>query len=259
VKALAYQPRLYRAAMRPAGGVSFNVVRGETDLWISAGSDLSDAALREVVALRGQLQRHITQCPVFLTSLAPLPEDPAAPPLIREMLDAGRLATVGPMAAVAGAIAESVGRVLLQHSREVIVENGGDLFVRRDGPCRIMVHAGGSPLSEKVALEIDAGGEPFGLATSSGTVGHSLSFGNADAACVLADSAAVADAYATAVGNMVKTKGDVNAALAYARSQPQIKGCAIIIGEAIGIWGELKVVARQQQDVVMRRQAQHDI
>ena len=92
-------------------------------------------------------------------------------------------------------------------------------------------------------MEIDHYGKPFGLATSSGTVGHSLSFGNADAACVLADNAAVADAYATAVGNMVKTKDSIDTALAYVRMQPLIKGCAIIIGESIGIWGELKVVA----------------
>ncbi len=229
-------------APRPAGSVCFNVLQGETDLWISAGSGLHEIAMREVVSLRGRLQRHIAQCPSFLHSLVPLPEDAGAPPLIREMLAAGKRANFGPMAAVAGALAEAVGRELLKHSSEVIVENGGDLFVRRDGPCRVLVHAGRSPLSEKVALEIDAGGKPFGLATSSGTVGHSLSFGNADAACVLADSAAVADAYATAIGNMVKAKDDVNAALAYARTQPQIKGCAIIIGDAIGLWGELKIV-----------------
>jgi uncharacterized protein len=243
VKSQLYQPRRYREAMRPAGSVCFSVLQGETDLWISAGSDLSGIALREVVTLRGQLQQYIAQCPLFLHSLVPLPEDAGAPPLIREMLAAGTLAHVGPMAAVAGAISEAVGRALLGHSSEVIIENGGDLFVRRDGPCRILVHAGTSPLSDKIALEIDSGGKPFGLATSSGTVGHSLSFGNADAACVLADSAAVADAYATAIGNMVKTKDDIDPALAYVRTQPLVKGCAIIIGESIGIWGELRVVA----------------
>jgi hypothetical protein len=242
VKSPRYQPRRYRERLRPAAGAVFRVALGETDLWIHADRDLSALAQQEVATLRAQLQRRISECPEFLSSLVPLPQDEGAPPLIKEMLAAGRLAKVGPMAAVAGAIAEAVGRELLKHSPGVIVENGGDLFVGRDGPCRALVHAGDSPLSDRVALEVDAGGAPFGLCTSSGTVGHSLSFGAADAACVLADSAAVADAHATAIGNMVKTKRDIPRALAYAEEQPSVIGCAIIIGDAVGVWGELTIV-----------------
>ena len=242
MKSQIYQPRRYREALQPAGSVCFNVVQGETDLWISAGSELSGIAMREVISLRESLKYYISQNPSFLHSLVPLPDDAGASPLIREMLAAGTHANVGPMAAVAGAISEAVGRALLGHSSEVIIENGGDLFVRRDGSCKILVHAGASPLSERIALEIDNCGKPFGLATSSGTVGHSLSFGNADAACVLADNAAVADAYATAIGNAVKSKTDIDTALAYSREQPLVKGCVIIVGDAIGVWGNLKVV-----------------
>jgi ApbE superfamily uncharacterized protein (UPF0280 family) len=146
------------------------------------------------------------------------------------------------MAVVAGAIAESVGKELLKYSSEVIVENGGDIFLRLKQTKRIGIYAGNSPLSGKLALEIKPQDTPLGVCTSSGTVGHSLSFGKADAAIVLSPSAALADAAATAVGNLVKTAEDMPRAIEFVREVEGITGIAIIIGDKMAAWGKIKLI-----------------
>jgi len=240
MKTPLFVPRAYRSGLG-AGGRSFRVLCRDTDLWVSADPDLEPVARGKVLELRGQLEDYISRNRGFLTSLSPLPDDDSAPPVAREMLAASRQAGVGPMAAVAGAIAEAVGRELLKRVPEVMVENGGDIFLASEQPVLAEVFAGSSAFSGKLAYEVQAGGG-CGLCTSSGTVGHSLSFGKADAATVLAVTAAAADAFATAVGNMVRTREDIPAALEYAARQPGIKGCAVIVGDAIGVRGEIKVV-----------------
>lgn len=158
------------------------------------------------------------------------------------MLEAGRLTGVGPMAGVAGAIAEAVGRDLQVFSPEVIIENGGDLFVASQEPLVIGVYAGGSPLSRRLGITLPPCPEGLGLCTSSGTVGHSLSFGRADAVTVLSPSAVLADAAATAVGNRVRTRQDLGAALAWAEGIPQVEGVLIIVDDKLGLWGSLELV-----------------
>jgi len=146
------------------------------------------------------------------------------------------------MAAVAGAIAEAVGRALLEESREVVVENGGDCFLRVDSPLQIGIFAGPSVLSEKLALRIRPEQTPLGVCTSSGTVGPSLSFGRADAVTVISPSAAIADAAATRIGNQVKNRGDINRALAVAPEIEGVLGVVIIMGDRVGAWGEVELV-----------------
>jgi ApbE superfamily uncharacterized protein (UPF0280 family) len=158
------------------------------------------------------------------------------------MIEAGRKAGVGPMAAVAGAVAEYVGRGLMTRSPDVIVENGGDIFIRTDDPLTIGVFAGNSPLSMKVGLKIDASGNGVGVCTSSGTIGHSLSLGSADAVCVVSSSCALADASATAIGNIVRSAADMKRALAVGQKISGIEGILIIRGDRLGAWGKLEIV-----------------
>jgi ApbE superfamily uncharacterized protein (UPF0280 family) len=146
------------------------------------------------------------------------------------------------MAAVAGAIAEYVGNQLRALSPEVIVENGGDIYLSVQRDITVGIFAGSSPLSQRIGLRIRPETTPLGIGTSSGTVGHSLSFGKADAATVLAPSATLADAAATALGNMVSTKDDIAAALEKVHHIPGITGALIILGDALGAWGELDIV-----------------
>jgi ApbE superfamily uncharacterized protein (UPF0280 family) len=163
------------------------------------------------------------------------------------MAKAAEKANVGPMAAVAGAFAEFVGLDLLKYSPEVIVENGGDIFLKSTKSRLVGVYAGeDSPLTGRVALKIEPLDTPLGVCTSSGTVGHSLSFGKADAVVVLSHSTALADAAATAIGNIVKAETDVQKALDFARSVKGLVGAAVIINDKMGVWGKINLIRRDR-------------
>ncbi len=198
--------------------------------------------MEAVLNCRLQLERYIAQHPHFLHSLAPLPDDPFAPPIARRMLDAAIRAEVGPMASVAGAVAEAVGVYLERFSDSVIVENGGDCYINMRQETAIGIFAGpDSPFTGKIALKLGPERFPLGVCTSSATVGPSLSFGKADAVTVISPNAALADAVATRLGNMVKTRADIDKALALAPTIPSVEAVLIAIGDNLGIWGNLEV------------------
>ena len=236
-----YQPRTYRHWIEGKDLASFQVTVKETDLYIRAASNLQRKARRIVLKYRRQLEEHIKRNPDFTMSLTPLPVPENSPLIIKQMAEAGQQAGVGPMAAVAGAIAECVGRELLEYSPEIIVENGGDIFIKTARKRTVGVYAGDSPLTRKIGLEISSGDTPLGICTSSGTVGHSLSYGKSDAVVVLSASTALADAAATAIGNKVSQPDDINDALKFGRSIEGLKGIVIIVGKDIGVWGDVKL------------------
>ncbi|NOY52451.1 MAG: UPF0280 family protein [Deltaproteobacteria bacterium] len=238
---MAYEARDYRNRMETKDLVSFQVMIKETDLAISAVSDLSEEAHRHLREIRRGLEQYLRKHPEFLSAMEPLTVNPDAPPLIREMAKAGEAAGVGPMAAVAGAVAEAVGRKLLAQSPEVIVENGGDIFLVSKRERIISIEAGDSPFSRHIGIRIGKA-SPLGICTSSGTVGHSISFGKSDAVCVLAPSAALADAAATAAGNRVQGPGDLREALDFLAQIPGISGGLIVFGKKMGAWGEVELV-----------------
>jgi ApbE superfamily uncharacterized protein (UPF0280 family) len=236
-----YQPRTYRHWIEGKDLVPFTVTVKETDLYIRATTNLQRKARRLVLKYRRQLEQYIEQNPDFLTSLKPLQVPEHAPRIVRDMIEAGRQAGVGPMAAVAGAIAEYVGKELLDFSPEIIVENGGDIYLKILHKRVVGIFAGDSPLTGKIGLEINPQDTPLGVCTSSGTVGHSLSFGKADAVVVAAASATLADAAATAIGNRVSRPDDINSAIEFGQSIGGLKGILIIAGNNIGAWGDVKL------------------
>jgi len=238
----APEPRTYRTRMARPGLTGFRVAVKETDLWVLADRDYTLEVQELVIQERHQLEAYIAKNPAFLTSLAPWPPDPFAPPVVREMVEAAAAAGVGPMAAVAGALAARVGRGLVLLGPEVIVENGGDIFLAITQPATVALWAGKSALSRRVGLKLDPSLSPLGVCTSSGTVGHSLSFGRADAACVLAPSPALADAAATALGNRVQGPDAIAPALAWVGTLPEILGAVVIVGEKLGAWGRVELV-----------------
>jgi ApbE superfamily uncharacterized protein (UPF0280 family) len=242
VQPLDYRERTYRRRVRTRGLVSFQVQIKETDLWISADRDLTREARDLALACRHPLEHYIRAHPLFLTTLSPIPEDPFAPLMVKEMIRASSQVGTGPMASVAGAIAQHVGEGLLGLSGEVIVENGGDLFLAAKRPVTVAVFAGSSPLSERLGMRVYPHQMPLGVCTSSGTIGHSLSLGNADAVCVLSRSAALADAAATALGNKIKSVRDIAPATDWTRTVEGIVGGVVIIGATMASWGEVELV-----------------
>ena len=243
----SYRNRTYRGVAEKSGFCSTYIRIRETDLHILAESDVSAKAYELAAQFRLQVERYVDLWPEFATSLVSLPDDILAPPMIRAMLAAGQRASVGPMAAVAGAIAEFVCKGLIDEGyNEVIVENGGDIYLQRSNECTIAVFAGQSPLSNRVGLRLAADEMPAGICTSSGTVGHSLSLGVADSVTVLADSAVLADAAATRIGNEVgngkEPRNGVNRALEAAEKINGIRGVLVICAELLGASGRVELV-----------------
>jgi len=236
-----YEPRTYRHRVEGRDLTSFNVTVRETDLYIRASSNLKRKAHRLVLKYRGQLESYIERYPAFLTSLEPLPVAGDAPHIVKEMAEAAQKAGVGPMASVAGAIAEFVGNELSAFSPEIIVENGGDIYLKSLRKRIAGIYAGKSPLSGKIGLEINGQDTPLGICTSSGTVGHSLSYGEADAVVVLAKSATLADAAATATGNLIHQPADITGGIDFAKGIQGLEGVVIIKDDKVGFWGKAKI------------------
>lgn len=237
-----YENRTYRNLSKREGLVAFTATVKETDLHIQAKSNLKKKAIRAVLKARNMIESYALIDPSFLTSFVPVKAKEGAPAIVMEMIRAGTLANVGPMAAVAGAIAEFTGKKLMKASNEVIVENGGDIFMHLEKDSVFAIHAGDSILSMKIGVHIQCRKRPVSLCTSSGTLGHSKSFGRADAATVLSHSCALADAAATAIGNIVQTGKDIESAMEMGAAIPGITGIIIIKGENLGAWGDLELV-----------------
>jgi len=236
-----YQPRTYRHWIKGRDLVSFDVVVKETDLHIRAPVNLTRPAYRLVRKYRNMLERYIDRHPLFLTTLEPLAPADDAPRIVKAMSEATAAVGVGPMAAVAGAIAQFVGEELLAFTSEVIIENGGDIYLKTTEKRVVGIYAGDSPLTGKLGLEVQPDETPLGICTSSGTVGHSLSLGKADAVVILAQSAILADAAATAVGNIVVLPEDINRGIELARSVQGLKGVVIIVRSVLGAWGDIRL------------------
>jgi len=238
---MRFTERTYRNKVLNHSLISYQVKVRETDLFISSDSDFRQAARQSVHRYRGYLESYIKSHPDFLTSLIPLKIDDLAPDIVRDMMKVSQAAGVGPMAAVAGALAEYVGQDLLKLTPNVIVENGGDIFLKSKDEINIGIFAGDSSFSEKLALKIRPEEMPIGICTSSGTVGHSLSFGKADAVCVKAKSVSLADAAATAIGNMVKSRKDIYQALQTGIKIEEVLGIAIIVDDQFGAIGDVEL------------------
>ncbi|MCK5312209.1 MAG: UPF0280 family protein [Desulfobacteraceae bacterium] len=237
-----FENRTYRSNISKPGLISFNVTVKETNLHIQAEKNLTREGVRAILKCRNYIEQHIIKCPDFAKSLTPIEVTGIVPNIINEMIDAGKAANVGPMAAVAGAVAEYTGRSLLVKSDEIIVENGGDIFIKSKSETLFTIYANKSPLSMRTGILIENREKPYALCTSSGTVGHSKSYGKADAVTILSDSASLADAVATSLGNMVKKPGDIEKIINYGKAIKGVSGIVIIQDKNIGLWGNLKLV-----------------
>lgn len=238
---MEYRERTYRRRTSTEGLVSFSVQVEQTDLLISAARDLTEPALQAIHKYRRQLESYIEIRPSFLKSMIPLEKDDLAPLIVRDMIEAAEKAGVGPMAGVAGAVAERVGRDLLPLSGNIIVENGGDIFIRMDREVHVGIFAGTSPLSNRISLKIRPERTPLGVCTSSGTVGPSLSFGRADSVTVISKTSTLADAAASSIGNLVQNYATIRKGIERAKEISGVLGVVIVIADRMGVWGEVEL------------------
>ncbi len=238
-----YIERTYRKHVSAEDLVSFPVAIKETDLRVSAERNLEKETIDLVLNYRKHLEDYIKVHSGFISILTPFPEDPFAPPIVREMILTTRDIGVGPMASVAGAIAQYVGRDLLELTGQVIVENGGDIYLACTRPSTVSIFAGDSPLSHRIGLRIPVENMPLGICTSSSTIGHSLSMGIADAVCILSPSAILADGAATALCNRIKDLKDLNQIADWAAEIEGIIGGMAILGDRMATWGDLELVS----------------
>jgi uncharacterized protein len=238
-----FEARTYREKLNPNGLFPFQVTVKETDLWVCAEKMLEDETRDLVLDCRRHIESYIDAHPEFASSLSPLAEDPYAPPIVRQMMASAIDTGVGPMASVAGAVAEYVGRGLLRLSEQVIVENGGDIFLKTNRPATISIFAGeSSPFSNKLGLKIPVRHMPLGICSSSAKIGHSLSFGSADVCCILSTRAALADSAATALCNRVRNKKDLERVAEWASQVEGLIGGVVCLGDRISAWGDVELV-----------------
>ena len=233
---------VYRELITPRDLFSFQVEIKESNLFVLASRKLPKQTEETLVWCRKDIEQYIYRNPVFRTTFKPFPLEEGMPPIVRTMAEAGREAGVGPMATVAGAIAEFVGKELLNYCDQVIVENGGDIFMKVKRRRTVGIYAGDSPLSKRIALQIEPQDTPLGICCSAGTFGHSQSLGTADAVIILSPFTALADAVATAVGNLVKDEASIQKGLEFVRKIPFTRGGVIVKEKKMGAWGRLRIL-----------------
>ncbi len=241
-----YQPRTYRADMQTNRFRYFTVAIEETDLRVGVGcnewnENIPNRIHEMVLALRQILKNWIVGQPEFLLTHHPISVSSNAPHLVQLMVESTKNANVGPMAAVAGTFSKLIGEQISEefHLSNLIIENGGDIWLHSSEPVVVRIDAGNSALSGIVGIELQASQTPCGICTSSGTTGHSFSYGKADAVSVVSSSASLADAWATALCNQVQTSNDLINVVHLQSLPSEIQGVVAILNESVAASGNI--------------------
>ena len=207
---------------------------------ISDKEDAIKTAISSIKYHRKKLEKYVLNHPKFLYSLQPVSVE-KGPKIARLMADASKKANVGPMAAVAGVLADlAVEDMVLAGSKVAVVENGGEISAFSNRPIDTALLAGDSPLSKQIGFRLEE--FPIGVATSSGLYSHALSFGEAEAVTVFAVNAGLADAVATAVGNLIRgddCRGAVERGINEALGIEGVRGIFILYRGIVGKAGQV--------------------
>jgi len=206
----------------------------------------ADAAKRGMIAARQVLECYIARDPFFASTFFPY-EPETDETLICHMANAAAHAGVGPMATVAGAIAAAGINAMMDAGATFgVIDNGGDIALVSDRDVRVGVHAGSAPVSDRIAFIVPPQEQhPYGICTSSATVGPSISFGMADAVTIFARDPLDADAWATAVCNRIRP--DDHRVLETI-DPSRVDGVYAIMGESVVSWGKVPPVVPARVD-----------
>jgi ApbE superfamily uncharacterized protein (UPF0280 family) len=234
---------IYRDFIQSKEKYAWRVTYRFSDLLINSNKNIKnkiEKPLREIYEI---LDFCIKKNLSFLKSLAPVSIRPYYPSIIKKMCRVCSTFNVGPMAAVAGTVNEYLASFLLKYCDNLIIENGGDLYIKSARDLTIGVYLKNPHFKNKVFIKINLKGKPYGLCSSSSTFGHSLSFGKCDLAVVFARSSMMADAAVTAVANSINRPDDILESINHYKEFSGIKGLLIIKDKKIGIWGNLELVS----------------
>ena len=227
----------------------------ETIVTIIAEDDVYiEVAKREIQKCRSEIEGYIRKDDFFEITFEPYtcPED--APEIIKKMCKSSEKLNVGPMSTVAGIIAECVIKAMIaKGAKHAVVDNGGDIALFSDKKVNVGIYTGNQS-TEHLAFQVLPENKIIGICTSSGKIGHSLSFGNTDAVVVVSHDVSLADASATALGNIVNIKKDIKGAFKILENIKKITGAMIIIDNKIGLWGKLPPIiqAKVPYDLITR-------
>ncbi|WP_159521189.1 UPF0280 family protein [Sunxiuqinia indica] len=245
---MIFEPRTYRNSFSKERFQSFVITCNDSDLWIgvdpaSYKDEMSAVALKKLTAMQSELEVYIAGDSFFKKSLKPCDVQENAPDFVRSMAEAAEKAGVGPMAAVSGMFSELIGRELLENFSidELVVVNGGDIYMKLQKSQVMTVFAGESPLSGMVGLEIDAEQTPLGICTFAQTEQTPMNFGKADAVIIVCKDAALADAFTTGFGNLIKKPADVEKVLKRTERFEEVISAVLICDDQIGIRGEFEI------------------
>ena len=221
-------------------------------------SDKPEVVKEEIVRQRNLLEEYLKSHPLFKTSLTPVDPEQGAPECVLRMARAAETTGVGPMAAVAGTMAQMAGEAALASGgKEAVIENGGDIFLFSRYVIRIGVFAGDSPLSRTLTLRIQPEKMPLCVCSSSSVMGHSLSFGRCDLATVFSEDGSLADAAATLGCNLVTREQDIRKTLDTIISIQGIQGILIVKGDKIGIAGDVPELIKNSDPRIKEKITRH--
>lgn len=238
---MKYGPRFYRDIEDTVRWKSFRTAVESTDLFIRAKHDLSIKAEELVRRFRSEIKRHIEIQDSFLSSYGPVEHIEGCAEIIAAMYRASDASGTGPMAAVAGAIAEFTGKELARESDEIIIENGGDLWLMIKKPVQINIYTESVYFKNAISINVRPEDTPCGICTSSGKIGHSFSYGKADSVTVISNNTPFADAAATATANLIQDEESIEKALDFCMSMEQTRGIIIIYRDTLALQGAVEL------------------
>ena len=202
-----------------------------------------------IVQERKNIEKFILLHPAFASALKPIRLLPEAPPIVQKMAKASKVTGLGPMASVAGTLAQyGVEAAMKAGCTDVLVENGGDMYIASSSPVTIGIYAGKNSIGAQLAFHILPEDLPLSICSSSSEMGHSLSFGNCELATVVAKEAALADSAATLVCNSISKQEDVAQVLDDVGRIEGIQGILVVKDNNVGLWGTLPKIVRNKDN-----------
>jgi len=227
----------------------YGVTIGESQIHIKCDSkEAILQSVKDVKRHREELLKYIRRHPDFQYALKPVKVTKHAPRIVKKMTKASRIADVGPMASVAGALADlGLESMLKCGARVAVIENGGEIAAFTEQPIYVTIVSSCLDVSGKIGFYITRENCPIGIATSSGKTNHAISFGEADSATVVADNSSLADAAATAICNSIlggDVRDSIKRGLQKSMEIQGIRGALVIREGQVGLAGKLPTIVK---------------